>query len=266
VSEPSDGYAEHERLQRRLDRSVIAGPLLDRVSAEQGLEGTEGEPRTVAVVIDLNFDYVDGRDAAAARIRELIEQAVSEAGTPGVEQGRVQARPGGQYVVTSLELGVIQRLVSLDAAALTFGQQTIFHVWPDFDVHPLINRSNATVKADAARASFAAAGRDVVWAVLDSGVDADHVHFKKHQNLVLAPPLEHLDFTGQSDATKDSYGHGTHVARPPTRRCLSPSSPGWRRSARSSATRSWTTAATAARARSSPPWTRSSRSTTTDAR
>jgi subtilisin family serine protease len=129
-----------------------------------------------------------------------------------VQQGQVQARPGGQYVITSLELAVIQRLVALDTSPAGRRQQAIFHVWPDFEVHPLINRSTATVKADAARASFTAAGRDIVWAVLDSGVDAQHVHFKRHHNLELAEPLEHLDFTDTGDATKDAYGHGTHVA------------------------------------------------------
>ena len=213
MSEPPDAYHEHEQLQRRLDRSVIAGPLLEQVSAEPGADG-DTEPRTVPVVIDLNYDFVDGRDGAAARVRELIEQATVEAGTAGVEQGVVQARPGGQYVITSLELAVIQRLVALDAGTPGVRQQAVYHVWPDFAVHPLINRSNATVKADAARASFTAAGRDIVWAVLDSGVDASHLHFRAHHNLDLAPPLEHVDFTGTGtgDATKDPYGHGTHVA------------------------------------------------------
>ena len=40
-----------------------------------------------------------------------------------------------------------------------------------------LDASVATVKADAARASFAATGRGIVWAVLDSGVCADHPHF-----------------------------------------------------------------------------------------
>lgn len=209
---PSDAFEEHERLQRRLDRSVIAGPLLDQVTAERGADGAPAEPRVVAVVIDLNYDFVEGRTGAVTRVRSLIERAVAEAGTAGVDQGRSVSRPGGQYFVTSLEPEVIQRLVALDSAAPTRVERAIFHVWPDFDVHALINKSGATVKADAARASFAAAGRDIVWAVLDSGVDIDHVHFTEHQNLALPAPLEHLDFTGQSDATKDAYGHGTHVA------------------------------------------------------
>jgi serine protease AprX len=209
---PSDAFDEHERLQRRLDSSVIAGPLLDQVSAAEGVGDAPAEPRAIPVVIDLNFDYVEGRQAASTRVRDLIEQAVAEAGTPGVDQGESRARPSGQYVVTALEPAVIQRLVALDSAGPTGGHRTIFHVWPDFEVHPLINRSVATVKADAARASFSAVGRDIVWAVLDSGVDAEHLHFQQHQNLVLSPPLEHVDFTGQGDATKDAYGHGTHVA------------------------------------------------------
>src|SRR5687768_17950410 len=40
------------------------------------------------------------------------------------------------------------------------------------DALPIFNRSVATVKADAAHKSFSAFGRDIVWAVMDSGIDA----------------------------------------------------------------------------------------------
>ena len=40
MSESPDGFEEHEHLQRRLDRSVIAGPLLEQVSASQQAPGT----------------------------------------------------------------------------------------------------------------------------------------------------------------------------------------------------------------------------------
>src|SRR5262249_27393229 len=79
----------------------------------------------------------------------------------------------------------------------------------------------STVKADAARNAFGALGRDIVWAVIDSGIDKDHPHFKRYANLDLKPPLRHRDFTATGDldddllaqrAVVDEYGHGTHVA------------------------------------------------------
>lgn len=54
---------------------------------------------------------------------------------------------------------------------------TVFRVWPDYEIEPQIDRSAATVKADAAWRSFAACGKKIVWAVIDSGIDAEHPHF-----------------------------------------------------------------------------------------
>ena len=94
-------------------------------------------------------------------------------------------------------------------------QRAIYRIWPDFKIKALINRSLATVKADAARSSFSAAGQGIVWAVMDSGIDRNHPHFAAHDTLTLSPALPHQDFTvlnGPGDALRDDFGHGTHVA------------------------------------------------------
>src|SRR5919106_4300 len=76
-----------------------------------------------------------------------------------------------------------------------------------------MNRSVSTVKADAAHLSFSALGKDIVWAVMDSGIDKTHPHFSCHQNLDLGPEFDHKDFTDSgADPLKDPLGHGTHVA------------------------------------------------------
>lgn len=76
-----------------------------------------------------------------------------------------------------------------------------------------MNRSVSTVKADAAHLSFSALGKDIVWAVMDSGIDKTHPHFSSHQNLDLGPEFDHQDFTDSgADPLEDPLGHGTHVA------------------------------------------------------
>jgi serine protease AprX len=75
-----------------------------------------------------------------------------------------------------------------------------------------VNKSIATVKADAARISFSAIGNDIVWAVIDSGIDENHPHFKVHGNILRDQALKHLDLTGKNAPLVDEYGHGTHVA------------------------------------------------------
>src|SRR6478672_3917944 len=177
---------------RTLDRSVVALPLLHRISAAAADEAAE----PVSIVIDLNLDYPGGRPAAAARVEQML----------------AEARPSGQYLVTTLRPRDIQHLVRLDRAgrAATAPPHAIFHIWPDFDVYALLDKSIATVKADAAQAAFTAFGSDITWAVLDTGVDRNHLHFDEHHNL--DGPLEHRDFTDEGPADTDLNGHGTHVA------------------------------------------------------
>jgi serine protease AprX len=217
-----------------LDSSVISRPLLDKLG--QGLgTGEVGGPRAVrhspapgidlhGVVIDLHFSYPGGPVRAAERVRELIAAAIERAGTTA-DQGVDEAKAvvGGQYVVARLEAAVIKEVARLDRVGGASGRvagegqaaghpRAVFRIWPDFKVGPLICVSGSTVKADAGRASFAATGRGVVWAILDSGVDATHPHFRLHDNLALRAPLEHRDFTGKDSPLTDEFGHGTHVA------------------------------------------------------
>src|SRR3954468_20041161 len=87
-----------------------------------------------------------------------------------------------------------------------------------------------TVKADAAARSYEANGRNIVWAVIDSGVQADHPHFgtagdPSSHLLRHADVAElHRDFTKPdasatpvpnsniASALADPCGHGSHVA------------------------------------------------------
>ena len=96
----------------------------------------------------------------------------------------------------------------------------LYKVWLDHPVSPLVFVSARTIKSDVARSAFAAAGRDIVWAVGDTGIDGDHPHFKTHETLLLKDGLKHRDFTdvyltdaqASKAALTDEVGHGTHVA------------------------------------------------------
>jgi serine protease AprX len=204
---------DREHLRDLLDRSLITTPLLNTLDGPAG--DSAPAPAPFAVVIDLNFDFKGGTDAAAVRVRHLIAEAIEAVGS-GAAQGVVEerTRTGGQYVIARLEPAVIRRVAETDRKAgqrSTSGQAS-YRIWPDFKVRPHTTRSIATVKVDAARTTFAAWGEGIVWAVLDSGIDGKHPHFKKFKNLDLESPLEHRDFTGGGSPLTDEFGHGTHVA------------------------------------------------------
>ncbi|HET7074521.1 MAG TPA: S8 family peptidase, partial [Mycobacterium sp.] len=124
---------------------------------------------------------------------------------------------GDQYLTGDLTAGQIESLVSADAAALAWPMRAIYRIWPDFEAHPQIDASSATIKARAAQRAFESFGDGIVWAVVDSGIQADHAHFAGYATLTDASVADlHRDFTVDSDdptlALVDNDGHGTHVA------------------------------------------------------
>jgi subtilisin family serine protease len=204
-----------------LDRTVVAIPLLELLRAEAAAEGVE--PRLFHVIIDLNLNYPGGRARAKEVVAEWILAAIARAATVRqAEQGvhRAKSEFASQYLFATLERRVIEELVRINEGRNVpppaAERRAIYRIWLDFVIRPLLTQSVRTLKADAARVSFSAQGQNIVWAVMDSGIDARHVHFRRHKNLLLGAPLRHRDFTAlasdQERPLQDDYGHGTHVA------------------------------------------------------
>jgi len=194
-------------------------------------------PDRFEIIIDLNLEHPEGRLAARRWVHENIERAKAQAGVRDAGQGvhLEKDQSDSQYVFARLEARVIQKLVELDEAEAKAKAnekqrqaapahpaptaqadpsrfRAIFHIWPDFEVSAYITRSIATVKADAAQKSFAALGAGITWAVMDTGIKADHDHFRLHGNIDPTSPL-HKDFTVDGAGPfHDDNGHGTHVA------------------------------------------------------
>jgi serine protease AprX len=232
-----------------LDRTVIAIPLLDRFQKELNEinKDPNRHPELYGVIIDVNLEYHLGRAAARQCVREMIDGIIAKHNIDPEKQGinQEKSKLSQQYLFGVLSGGVIQELVDKDTLpdekkckttmeaqqppftdkekletgaqqqGGTLSNRTLYRIWPDFKIKSLILKSISTVKADAARNSFAASGEDIVWAVMDSGIDENHPHFSKHKNLDVDSPLDHRDFTvlsGPSRPLVDAYGHGTHVA------------------------------------------------------
>jgi serine protease AprX len=228
-----------------LDKSTIAIPLLRRLRREERRAERRAAaglpprpPQLHPILVDLNLAYHDGRDGAKDHVLWLIAGLAAEGRHAVVARQKTALLD--QYVVATLDGEAIRELARRDNpldreptppplvgdSAMGGGgpappqpgvaMRAIYRIWPDFATEMHLTKSLATVKADAARTAFAAAGEDVVWAVIDSGIQAEHRHFRVHRNLVLRPPLAHYDFShpnGTAEtALQDGAGHGTHVA------------------------------------------------------
>jgi serine protease AprX len=193
---------------------VIAEPLASEIKADP-------DDRYDCIIV-LSETHPEGLPGARRSVAQLIDLLAARPGPPiDVRVDPVASHP---YVFATMTGAQVRALVDLDRNPST-GAIAIHQIWEDSQVQALITKSIATVKADAAHIAYGAAGKGIVWAVLDSGIDAQHPHFAANGNLVLdaVRPLRHRDFSNTgapaADPTKDdpsaivdAFGHGTHVA------------------------------------------------------
>ena len=94
---------------RILDRSVIAIPLLEEINKDDN--------EVHAVIIDVNIDYDEGREAGRTWIREAIKNAIAEIAPADENQGVREKKTdlSNQYIFARLSGKVIRELVRLDA-------------------------------------------------------------------------------------------------------------------------------------------------------
>jgi subtilisin family serine protease len=196
------------REQPLVQRAIVADALID--PEERARIGFDPSPEAVIpVVVELNLRHREGLPGARAAFLARYEATLP---------GRPAPAPvSDTYFRCELTQADILRLVDADQREPDASKRAVYRVWPDFPVRPLIDVSCSTVKADAARRSYDASGRGITWAVLDSGIDERHLHFRRHQTLEGEVAELHRDFTGPGEATRDGalvdrFGHGTHVA------------------------------------------------------
>ena len=174
-SDPSETFAR-VKLPRELNNA-------DR-RAEWGLPRDENQRGPY--IIELNLQHIEGLPGATATLQSLVAKVAGASVSP--------RRVAKTYYACQLTVSEVRRLTAEDerqARAAATAQNpndpgmrpdpssymAIFRIWPDFKVKSLIDRSVATIKADAALRAYAAEGDGIVWAVVDSGVAVDHRHF-----------------------------------------------------------------------------------------
>ena len=201
------------------ERLFRAGPVSEAFAGKNlqqrrrlGLKPTNQEPGPV--MVELNLLHAKGLLGAAGCFKELYARVAKH---PVASLQPI----ANTYFRCFLSVEDVFRLSRLDQQREP-SQRCIYRIWPDFPVETMVDRSVSTVKADAAHRSYDALGSDIVWAVVDSGVDRLHPHFQTYDTLGGAVAELHWDFTapgepatspaGIASACADALGHGSHVA------------------------------------------------------
>src|SRR5689334_18931098 len=195
-SPPDNATYSAPKSHFNLGRATVPPALHD---AEQrvrwGLPSTETEPGPY--MIELNLQYSAGVQKAAEAFRDLYAKVLGPAAVqrPAVAVSKT-------YFRCNVSVVEWKTLIRIDEEKADTRDRIIYKIWPDFPVSPLIDRSVATVKADAAGRSYSATGGGICWAVIDSGIDRNHIHFGDPQrnpayNTLLDPSVKdlHRDFT-----------------------------------------------------------------------
>lgn len=211
TTETPDAPPGAERPLLYMEQATIPRALEDEERRlKWGLDGKTDQAGDY--MIELNLLHRRGLEGAKERFEELSRKIETDTRPKQVSKS---------YYAWKVSLSNLRRLVKLDEdtdnAKHDRSKLAIYKVWPDFPVRATLDKSISTIKADAAVRTFSAAGQDIVWAVIDSGVDEKHVHFELFNTLHDPSVTDlHRDFTDANEsaagALVDDFGHGTHVA------------------------------------------------------
>lgn len=175
---------------------VIGSDLVE--VAEQAAEGVR-----IPALIELESERSNQNGETIEKLRKNLKQRILEmvGNDPGIDDCK-------RYIAVPLTENELERLRS------RYGSLKIHRIWRNMDKHALISQSRITIQAGVANLSYEAEGQGITWAVLDSGIDSQHPHFEKHQNVkrlwdCTATGITEIGLTG---ANLDRNGHGTHVA------------------------------------------------------
>lgn len=210
------GYLRVAAVQSALRTAVGAAfmqPIGGQIIASDLVQALETRPRDLAhpVLIELaekNSGDVSDIAETRAKLVDRLDALIGARGTPSASQ----IEKLRYWVATELTRHEIEQLRT------EFSTLDIKRIWRNGEKRALINQSGTIVQARPANVAYNAVGHGIVWAVLDTGIRADHPHFTGNDTVTavwdctrsgMAPVA--LDPARDKDAM-DPNGHGTHVA------------------------------------------------------
>jgi subtilisin family serine protease len=210
----SEGTRTAEQVSRAFARTTVPHDLGNAETRRKwGLPPLDEPHRRGYYIVELNLEHSGGLPGAASAFLALFEDELGQAqdSTPPRRKKRSSAAGNDVSTATPPPLRIAKSfyrcelsdhewrtLIGADEAK-DRRSRSIYRLWPDFPVSAQTDRSTVTIKADAALRSFDAGGTGIVWAVLDSGIDAAHPHFGKRgtpkaeaTHSLLAPAVKDL--------------------------------------------------------------------------
>ena len=165
---------------------VIAASILRAMEAQAG-----GPPKRIPIIVCLK-ESADHPESGVQSSKEEVKKFLRDKGE--------QSSDSDFYVFASLFPDDIKKLAELT--------DSVFQIWLDETTYGHLLTSTDTVKATSCWRTFDARGDGITWAVLDTGINADHPHFAASNTV-----NKTLSRNFSSSATLDDQdGHGTHVA------------------------------------------------------
>lgn len=226
----ASGYLAHPKVRRVVQESARVD-IQARFLMARDVAQTLGAPERHPVLIEiLEPGYgALGESEKETRTRESSE-AQLDLGSR-IENAAAQiekivesqaAAIAPEHAASELDAASVDRLRRFVSARLTPAELTavanqhqdlrVYAIWKSTRKRKLAHRPACAVQADAAWASYAAYGKNIRWAVLDTGVRRDHPHFKLHNNIVEVWDCTRRGKPVRCPGDVDHDGHGTHVS------------------------------------------------------
>jgi serine protease AprX len=174
--------------------TAMKGYIESPTTMEQELEATRQEAiKWLQDEVDVAIQDLPTRKRYAA-LAGLILWAAAQEPASDAESGplRDQSRRFLERVDVSAVASELKRM--FQHMLPRSGKPVVWTIALNRRVHPALTKSVPAVKADAARTLFTVDCREIVWAVIDSGIDASHLSFMDRAGEV-SRVVKTFDFT-----------------------------------------------------------------------
>ena len=205
------GYLRTKEVRTAIVESVEKG-LFQRVApfvvARDMARQLENHPSSTRhkVLIELAQTSTESSITLRETGDRLVAELVRIAGELGSDEEQMGIDRMQRFVSAELTREETEALAQRGAVQ----QKLLRRIWRNSTKRVLLEVSAQTVQGRTAHAGYGAVGRDIEWAVLDTGI-VRHQHFQEYANIV-----SEVDCTKRGEPrlgqARDENGHGTHVA------------------------------------------------------